>query len=89
MPSPGMCRCVTLVRTDPSEESIASIIRVTRIGELETTFSNNYHPYTSVLRLLVTANVVPSSPFFVALMMDTATLTRRRHSSGLVCCLMP
>jgi hypothetical protein len=28
--------CVTLVRTDVSEESTASIIRVTRISELRT-----------------------------------------------------
>jgi hypothetical protein len=34
MPSFGMLRRVALVRTDVSEERIASIIRVTRIGEL-------------------------------------------------------
>jgi hypothetical protein len=32
----GMLRRVALVGTDVSEECIASIIRVTRIGELET-----------------------------------------------------
>jgi hypothetical protein len=37
MPPSGMLRCVTLVRTDVSEERIASIIKVTRIGELRTT----------------------------------------------------
>jgi hypothetical protein len=31
-----MLRCVALVRTDVSEELTGSIIRVTRIGELET-----------------------------------------------------
>jgi demethoxyubiquinone hydroxylase (CLK1/Coq7/Cat5 family) len=36
MPSSGMLRRVALVRTDVSEERIASIIRVTRIGELGT-----------------------------------------------------
>jgi hypothetical protein len=35
-PSYGMCRSVSLVRADVSEECIASIIRVTRIGELGT-----------------------------------------------------
>jgi hypothetical protein len=36
MPSSGMLRRVALVRTDVSEELSASIIRVTRIGELRT-----------------------------------------------------
>jgi hypothetical protein len=34
-----MLRCVALVRTDVSEESIGSIIRVTRFGELGTTLA--------------------------------------------------
>jgi hypothetical protein len=62
MPSSGMLRRVTLVRTYVSEELSASIIRVTRIGELGTT--------CSVRRLLVTASVVPSSPILVTLMME-------------------
>jgi hypothetical protein len=36
MPSCGVLRRVTLVRTDDQEERSASIIRVTRIGELGT-----------------------------------------------------
>jgi hypothetical protein len=35
MPSIGMLRRVDLVRTDVSEELSASIIRVTRLDELE------------------------------------------------------
>jgi hypothetical protein len=40
--SSGMLRRVALVRTDVSEELSASIIRVTRIGELETTLVASY-----------------------------------------------
>jgi hypothetical protein len=43
MASSGMLRRVALVRTDVSEELSASIIRVTRIGELGTTF-DSCHP---------------------------------------------
>jgi hypothetical protein len=39
MASSGMLRGVALVRTDVSEELGASIIRVTRIGELGTTLA--------------------------------------------------
>jgi hypothetical protein len=59
---------VNLVRADVSEERIASTIRVTNLR--------------SLLRLLVTANVVPSSPILVNLMMwairfyETLVLTR-------------
>jgi hypothetical protein len=68
---------VALVRTDTSEELNTSFIRVTRIGELGTTLV-----VTSVLRLLVRASVVPSSPIIVTLMKEalssseTSVLTR-------------
>jgi hypothetical protein len=39
MPSSGMLRRVALVRTNVSEERIASIISVTRISELVTTLA--------------------------------------------------
>jgi hypothetical protein len=55
-----------LVRTDVSGEHIASIIRVTRIGELRTMLEVTSNRRT----LLITANIVPSSPIFVALMME-------------------
>jgi hypothetical protein len=63
---------VALVRTDVSEERSASIIKVTRIGELGTL------AVTSSRR---TANAVPSSPIVVTLMMkallsETSVITR-------------
>jgi hypothetical protein len=61
MSSSGLLRCVALVRADVSEERIACIIRVEIISEHKVLLC-------SVLQLLVTANVVPSSPIFVILM---------------------
>jgi hypothetical protein len=62
MPSSGMLRRVALVRTDVSEERITSIIRVTRIGKLGKMLAVTGNRNTrSVLRLLVTANIVPGS----------------------------
>jgi hypothetical protein len=86
-----MLHRVALVRTDVSEESSASFIRVTRIGEVGTTLeatSNTDVRYEemiflrSVCRLLVAASVVPSSPILVTLMKEalgsseTSVLTR-------------
>jgi hypothetical protein len=71
MSSFGMLRRVALVRTDVSEKRSASIMRVPREVFIR-----------SVRRLLVTANVVPSSPIPVTLMMEalrsskTSVLTR-------------
>jgi hypothetical protein len=67
MPSSGMLRRVALLRTDVSEELSSSIIRVTRIGELGIMLS-----VTSNGR---TANVVPSSPILVTLMMEALSST--------------
>jgi hypothetical protein len=74
MVSSGMLSRVALVRTDVSEELSASIIRVTRIGELGKTLAvtSNWRTLRrvflrSVRRLLVTASVVPSSPILVTL----------------------
>jgi hypothetical protein len=84
-----MLRRVALVTTDVSEEGMTSIIRVTRIGEVGTTLAvtNNRrnvrrNTFRSGRRLLVTANVVPTSPILVTLMMEaipsseTSVLTR-------------
>jgi hypothetical protein len=60
MVSSGMLRRVAFVRTDVSEDRIASIVRVTRAGELETILH----------RLLVTASIVSSSPILVTLMKE-------------------
>jgi hypothetical protein len=74
--SHGMLHRVALLRTDVSEELIASIIRVKRIGDLGKTLAvtNN--------RRTLRRNIVPSSPIIVTLMMDeiclseTSVLTR-------------
>jgi hypothetical protein len=39
MPSPGILRRVALVRSNVSEERIASIIRMSRIGKIGTTLA--------------------------------------------------
>jgi hypothetical protein len=71
-----MLRHVALVRTDVSEELSTPFIRVKGIGEIPRVFLR------SVLRLLVTASVVPSSPVLVTLMKgalsssETSVLTR-------------
>jgi hypothetical protein len=76
-----MLRRVDLVRTDVSEELSASFIRVRRIGELGTKLAHLVF-LRSVLRLLVTASAVPSSPILVILMKkvlrssETSVLTR-------------
>jgi hypothetical protein len=64
-----MLRFVTLVRTEVSAERIASIISMTRIGELGSTLAAA-SMHCSMLRLLVTVNVDPSSPILVSLMME-------------------
>jgi hypothetical protein len=60
---------VALVTTEDSEERIVSIIRETRIGELVFPRKMN--------RLLVTANVIPSSPILVSLSSSGALILRR------------
>jgi hypothetical protein len=82
MASTGMLYRVALERTDISEELSASFIRVTKIGELGKTLALTSNRLTlrrntkrahfvflrSVCRLLVAANVVPSSPILFTLM---------------------
>jgi hypothetical protein len=77
MVSSGMLRRVALVRTGVSEELSPYFIRVARIGELGNTLAaasywrtlrKNLVFLRSLLRLLVTASVVPISPILVTLM---------------------
>jgi hypothetical protein len=61
MASSGMLRHVVLVRTEVSEELSASFIRVTRIGELETTLSvtSNRHTLLHLALFLVNRFLSP------------------------------
>jgi hypothetical protein len=70
-----LLRRVALVRTDVSEEHGASFIRVTKIGELGTTYQVFLR---SVRRLLVAACVLPSSPIFVTLMKEAPGASETR-----------
>jgi hypothetical protein len=81
-----MLRHVVLVRTDVSEELIASIIRLKRFGELETTLAVTKYcsilEYSiafprSLLLLLVPANAVSSSLILVTLMMEEIRSSER------------
>jgi hypothetical protein len=71
MPSSGMLHRVTFVRADVSGERSAPIIRVT-ITELGATLAvtSNRRTLRRNVRCVVTANVVPSSPNVVSLMME-------------------
>jgi hypothetical protein len=64
---------VVLIRTDVSEELITSIIRAERISELGTLAVNSSRSALrrnrSVLQLLVSAKVVPSSPILSILLL--------------------
>jgi small-conductance mechanosensitive channel len=66
MPSSGMSNSVAPVRTNVSEECSVSIIRVTRIVF-----------FHSMRWLLISANVVPSSPILVTLMMERLCSSER------------
>jgi hypothetical protein len=57
-----MLRRVALLRTEVSEELSASIFRLTRIGELGASVAS-------------TANVVPSSPILVTLMIEARSFS--------------
>jgi hypothetical protein len=75
MVSSGMLHRVALLRTDVSKEPSASFIRVTRLGELETTLAatsnqRTLRRNTKLRRLLVSASILPSSPILATLMKE-------------------
>jgi hypothetical protein len=79
MPSGGILRRVALVITDVSEERSASIIRVTRTGELGATHGSTFP--RSMLRLLVPVNLFLARRFITLMMgairsSETSVLTR-------------
>jgi hypothetical protein len=67
MTSSRMLRRVALVRTDVSDEISASIIRVTRIGELGTTLAATSNRRTLILSILKMDPIISS---------ETSVLTR-------------
>jgi hypothetical protein len=77
MTSSEILRRVVLVRTEVSEECIASIVRVIRICELGETLA-----VTSIslqrASVLVTANVVPSADCYGTLLMEAIVRLKRR-----------
>jgi hypothetical protein len=82
MASSGKLCLVAFVRTDVSEEISVSMISVTRIGELGTTLTvTSNRRKRSVRRLLVMANVFPSSPILVTLVMEAPSSS---EISGLI-----
>jgi hypothetical protein len=69
--SSGMLRRVALVITDLSKERSASFIRVTRMGELETTLATGALGISSHRASVVSYScVVSSSPILVTLMKE-------------------
>jgi hypothetical protein len=92
VPSSGMLRCVALVRTDVSEERIASIIRFTTMGELVTTLvlTNNrlFVFLRRFRRFLVTANVL-NSPIHVTMTIEALSSSETSVPTRTTRCNIP
>jgi hypothetical protein len=74
-----MLRRVAVVRTDASDEHIASVIRVTRIGELGTTLAATEALYEEIPWRFLQEPHGPTSQkteFFVVTAVKTSNLTR-------------
>jgi hypothetical protein len=98
-----MLHHVALVRSDILEEHIASIIRVTIIGELgmlavtsnQSTLQRNSNVCMyvvflhSMLQLLVTPNRVPSTPILVTLMMEAIRSSETSALTRATRCIIP
>jgi hypothetical protein len=75
MPSSGMLRRLAIVRTKVPEEHTASIIKGKRIGDLGRMLGiisnrRTLRRNSRERRLLIIANVVPSSQILVSLIME-------------------
>jgi hypothetical protein len=75
-----MLRRMTLVRTNVSEERIATINMVTRIGELGTSLG---------IRLIVNINVAPSSLILITLMMEAIRSSECLVLTRAILCYIP
>jgi hypothetical protein len=88
MVSSGMLHRVALVRTDVSEETSASFIRVTRIGEQGTTLAATSNRRTlrriTKRQFLQEPHGVTSqkTPFFIVTAVKTSNLTKRDELTG-------
>jgi hypothetical protein len=76
-----MLPLVVVVRTDVSKERITSIISVKIFGEvgMPLAVTNNRNTLRRNTRLPITANVVPSSPILVTLMMKAILRNVESH----------
>jgi hypothetical protein len=74
--SSGMLHSVVLVRTDVSEDSIVSVIRLTRVSELGTTLAISCNRSTQS-RFLQEPHAVTShkTAFFIVTAVKTSNLT--------------
>jgi hypothetical protein len=83
MVSSGMLRLVALVRTDVSEEPSASLIRVTRIGELGTTQVATSNRSTLRKKQEPHGVTTQETPLFIFTAVKTSNLTNNKTQINL------